>query len=197
LTFRALGFYIEAMTATESRGFDPGGYFAFDLARGAVHTRHGERVLVLAGDVLGPLVSTAVRQGDLTAVRMLGKRIGEDAARSLGVEVKAASPEAVITHASGMLALLGWGTLLFERWGQALVLALSGGPTLDPERLGLAALLGGLLTTLGGRDVACVPVDATRFVIVHPSIAEVVWGWTKEGKELTSVIARLQPEQTP
>lgn len=182
------------MSATESRGFDPGGYFAFDLARGAVHTRHGERVLVLASDVLGPLVSSAVRQGDLTAVRTLGKRIGEEAARSLASEVKSASPEAVITHANGMLALLGWGTLLLERWGNALVLALAGAPTLDPERLGLAALLGGVLTSLGGRDVACVPIDGTRFVIVHPSIAEEVWSWTKEGKDLASVVGRLQPE---
>lgn len=195
LTFPRVGFYIEAMTGTESRGFDPGGYFAFDLARGAVHTRHGERVLVLASDVLGPLVSTAVRQGDLTAVRMLGKRIGEDAARSLGGDVKAAAPEAVVTHASGMLSLLGWGTLVLERWGHALVLVLEGAPNLDAERLGLAALLGGVLTTLGGRDVACVPVNGTRFVIVHPSIAEAVWGWSKEGKDLSSVIARLQPEQ--
>jgi hypothetical protein len=194
LTFRALGFYIEAMSAIESRGFDPGGYFAFDLARGAVHTRHGERVLVLASDVLGPLVSTAVRQGDLTAVRALGKRIGDDAARSLGGEVRQSSPEAVITHASGMLSLLGWGTLVLERWGHALVLALTGAPVLDPERLGLAALLGGVLTTLGGRDVACVPVDGTRFVIVHPSIAEAVWSWTKEGKDLPAVVARLAPE---
>jgi hypothetical protein len=183
------------MTATDSRGFDPGGYFAFDLARGAVHTRHGERVLVLASDVLGPLVSTAVRQGDLTAVRMLGKRIGEDAVRSLGGEVHGATPEAVITHASGMLSLLGWGTLQLERWGQALALVLEGAPQLDAERLGLAALLGGVLTTLGGRDVACVPVDSARFLIVHPNIAEAVWGWSKEGKELSNVIARLAPEQ--
>lgn len=182
------------MTATDSRGFDPGGYFAFDLARGAVHTRHGERVLVLASDVLGPLVSTAVRQGDLTAVRMLGKRIGEDAQRSLGNDVKSAAPESVTTHASGMLSLLGWGTLQLERWGQALVLVLEGAPSLDNERLGLAALLGGLLTSLGGRDIACVPVDGSRFVIVHPSIAEAVWSWSKDGKDLASVIARLAPE---
>ena len=183
------------MTASESRGFDPAGYFAFDLARGAVHTRHGERVLVLASDVLGPLVSTAVRQGDLTAVRMLGKRIGEDAARSLGGDVKSAAPESVITHANGMLALLGWGTLQLERWGHALALVLEGAPALDAERLGLAALLGGVLTSLGGRDVACVPVDGARFLIVHPSIAEAVWSWSKDGKELAAVVARLAPEQ--
>jgi hypothetical protein len=193
LTFSAVGFYIEAMT--ESRGFDPGAFYAFDLARGAVHTRHGERVLMLSADTIGPLVSTAVRHGDLTSIRSLGKRVGEDAARSLGSEVKAATPEAVVTHASGVLALLGWGTLSLERWGRALVVFIEGAPQLDNDRLGLAALLGGLLTSLGGRDIACVPVnDGSRFVVVHPSIAEAVWTWTKEGKSLSDVVARLAPE---
>src|SRR5689334_11554679 len=122
---------------TEARGFDPGAYYAFDLARGAVHTRHGERVLLLSADTVGPLVSTAVRHGDLTSVRTLGKRMGEDAMRSLGGDVKTASPEAVVTHARGILALLGWGTLGMERWGRALVVALEGAPQLDADRLGL------------------------------------------------------------
>jgi hypothetical protein len=180
---------------TESRGFDPGAFYAFDLARGAVHTRHGERVLMLSADTLGPLVTTAARHGDLTSIRMLGKRIGDDAARSLGDEVRDASPEAVVAHASGTLALLGWGTLALERWGKALVLTLEGAPQLDGERLGLAALLGGMLTSLGGRDVACVPAhESGRFVIVHPAIAETVWTWTKEGSSLGEVISRLAPE---
>jgi hypothetical protein len=193
LTFSAVGFYIEAMT--ESRGFDPGAFYAFDLARGAVHTRHGERVLVLSADTLGPLVSTAARHGDLTSIRTLGKRIGEEAGRSLGDEAKASTPEAVVAHTSGTLALLGWGTLSLERWGKALVLVLDGAPQLDSERLGLAALLGGMLTSLGGRDVACVPAhDPARFIIVHPGIAETVWTWTKEGKSVVEVISRLVPE---
>lgn len=182
------------MPASEP-SFDPGAYYAFDLARGAVHTRYGERVLVLSADVLGPLVSNAARHGDLTAVRALGKHIGEDAARSLGQDAKEASPEAVLNHVSGMLALLGWGVVTLERWGGALVLSLSGAPALDPERLGLAALLGGVLTSLGGRDVACVPVaSASKFVIVHPNIAETVWTWAKEGAELAQIVARLTQE---
>ncbi len=193
LTFSAVGFYIEAMT--ESRGFDPGAFYAFDLARGAVHTRHGERVLMLSADTLGPLVSTAAKFGDLTSIRTLGKRIGEDAARSLGAEARSATPEAVVVHASGILSLLGWGTLALERWGQALAVVLEGAPVLDAERLGLAALLGGVLTSLGGRDVACVPAkDGLRFIIVHPSIAETVWNWTKEGGSVAEVISRLVPE---
>jgi hypothetical protein len=150
---------------------------------------------MLSADTLGPLVTTAARHGDLTSIRMLGKRIGDDAARSLGDEVRDASPEAVVAHASGTLALLGWGTLALERWGKALVLTLEGAPQLDGERLGLAALLGGMLTSLGGRDVACVPThESGRFVIVHPSIAETVWTWTKEGSSLGEVISRLAPE---
>jgi hypothetical protein len=178
-----------------SSAFDPGDYYAFDLSRGAVHTRHGERVLVLSTEVIGPLVSTAARHGDLTAVRALGKRIGEDATRSLGDDARRGSPEAVLTHVSGTLALLGWGTLSLERWGSALVLCLAGAPSLDPDRLGLAALLGGVLTTLGGRDVACVPIGGgARFVIVHPNIAETVWAWAKEGAELGQIVGRLAVE---
>ena len=72
------------MTATEARGFDPEKFYAFDLSRGAVSTRHGDRVLVLASDAVASLVASAVKHGDLTGVRALGKRIGEEAASSLG-----------------------------------------------------------------------------------------------------------------
>jgi hypothetical protein len=176
-------------------GFDPGGYYAFDLSRGSVETRHGDRVLILSTDTVGPLVSLAVKHGDLTAVRALGKRIGEDAARSLGSDVRRATPEAVVTHASGTLALLGFGSLALERWHDALVLSLSGAPPLDSEHLGLAALLGGLLTSLGGRDIACVPVEnGSRFVVVHPMIAEEVWTWSKEGQNVAQIVMKLERE---
>lgn len=182
------------MTESETSGFDPSGYFVFDLAQGAVRTRAGERVLVLSADVIGPLVSTAVRHGDLTAVRALGKRIGEDAATSLDGKVLDGSPERVVTHAASALGLLGWGLLSLERWGDAIALSLVGAPALDGDRLGLAALLGGMLTSLVGRDVACVPVAETRFVVVHPSIAETVWGWSKEGMDVGRVVSRLSLE---
>jgi hypothetical protein len=176
-------------------GFDPGSYFAFDLARGSVVTKHGERVLVLSTATVGPLVSLAVKHGDLTGVRALGKRIGEDAIRSLGSDVRDATPEAVVTHASGTLAVLGFGALTLERWGHALVLELAGAPPLDTEQLGLAALLGGLLTSLGGRDIACVPVaEGGRFLVVHPQVAEEIWTWAKEGRSVPEIVARLDRE---
>ncbi len=182
------------MTASEARGFDPGKYYAFDLARGTVSTRHGARMLVMSSDAVANLVASAAKHGDLTAVRALGKRIGEEAHSSLGAEVRGATPEAVATHAAGVLSLLGWGALSLERWGRALVIALEGAPELDPGKLGLASLLGGMLTTLSGRDVACVPVSGGRFVVVHPSVAEQVFGWSTEGIELAQIVARLGAE---
>jgi hypothetical protein len=62
---------------------------------------------------------------------------------------------------------------------------------LDDDNLGIAALLGGLFSALAGRDVACVPASAERFVLVDPSIAEQVWIWSKEGSELPEIIGSL------
>ena len=57
-------------------GFDPKGFYEFDLARGAVSTRGGARVIVLSDTVVASLVSAAVETGDLTVLRELGKQIG-------------------------------------------------------------------------------------------------------------------------
>jgi len=194
LTFFSDAFYIEAMTTSEARGFDPREFYAFDLARGAVSTRHGERMLVLSSDAVATLVASAAKHGDLTAVRALGKRIGEEAQASLASDVRGASPEAVATHAAGVLSLLGWGAFSFERWGHALVIVLEGAPELDPGKLGLASLLGGMLTALSGRDIACVPVSSGRFVVVHPSVAEQVFTWSTEGSDLAQIVAKLGAE---
>lgn len=172
--------------------FDPGGFYEFDLARGAVRTRDGARVLVLSDHVLGPLVSGAVKAGDLTAIRTLGQELGNAAAKSMGQRATELSPEAVLGHVSSVLALMGWGRLRFEQWGDALVATLDGLPALDPQNWGVASLLGGLFQALAGREVACVPVGTTgQFVLLDPSVAEQVWGWARGGAELGTIVGRL------
>jgi len=171
--------------------FDPGGFYEFNLAQGAVRTRDGSRVLVLSDNVVGPLVSVAVRNGDLTAVRRLGRQLGRLAARSLGRSALACSPETVLGHVGSTLALFGWGRLAFSRWGDALVATIDNLPALDDEHLGAAALLGGLFSELGGREVACVPVGEATFVLVDPTVAEQVWTWAKAGDELPHIVAKL------
>jgi hypothetical protein len=112
-------------------------------------------------------------------------------AQSLEGDASSHTPEVVLTHASSVLALFGWGRVAFERWGDALVAVAEGVPTLDEDRLGIAALLGGMFSSLAGRDVACVPIDQLRFVLVDPAIAEQVWLWAKDGDDLPTIVGRL------
>ncbi len=171
--------------------FDPGGFFEFDLAQGAVRARGGERVLVLSDSVVAPLISAAVGNGDLTSVRKLGRQLGEHAAHGLS-DPNASTPEAVLGQAAGVLSLFGWGRLSVERWGDALAAHLTGLPTLDPEHLGIAALLGGLFSALANREVACVPVGAEgMFLIVDPSVAQNVWKWSRGQTDVAAIVGRL------
>jgi hypothetical protein len=78
--------------------FDPGGFFQFDLAHGRVRTRGGARVLVLAENVLAPLIITAVQNGDLTAIRTLGSQLGSIVAQSLPAPANSLPPQTVISR---------------------------------------------------------------------------------------------------
>jgi len=171
--------------------FDPGDFFRIDLAHGSVSTRGGQRVLVLSDTVVAPLVSAAVQNGDLTALRELGRVVGTHAESSLGGNARHASPEDVLAHARTALALFGWGHLEFERWGQALATRLTDLPELDEDHLGVAALLGGLVSALADAEVACVPVGEGRFLVVDPTVAEQVWTWSREGADLSTLVAHL------
>jgi hypothetical protein len=175
--------------------FDPGGFFEFDLARGAISSRGGGRVLVLSDGVLAPLVSAAVEGGDLTAVRKLGRQLGEAAAGALDGAAPGRPAEEVLGHAAAVLSLFGWGRLSVDRWGDALVAKLEQLPRLDDEHLGVAALLGGLFSSLAQEEVACVPVgNDGAFLLVDPAVAQQVWKWSRAGDDVAAVVGRLAPE---
>lgn len=176
--------------------FDPGGFFQFDLAKGAVRSRGGGRVLLVSESVLAPLVNTAVAHGDLTAVRSLGSQIGSIVAASLGASPQGMAPAQVVGCAGAVMSLFGWGRLRLESWGDALVLHVEGLPPLDDDNLAVAALLGGLFSTLCSTEVACVPIARTpRYLMVDPSIAEQVWTWSKEGDSLGAISSKLVATQ--
>lgn len=179
--------------------FDPTGFFDFDLAGGAVRARGGTRVLMLSDTVVAPLVSSAVASGDLTALRRLGRHIGEEIRASVGGSASEHGPDTVLGHAAGVLALFGWGQLVLERWGDALVARVSSLPDIDESQLALAALLGGLFTALAQKDVACVPLmrsdggDRGAFILVDPSVAETVWSWAQAGHDIPTIVQQLAP----
>lgn len=174
--------------------FDPAGFFEFDGGSGEVRARGGARVLVLSDAVLGPLVAAAVQSGDLTAVRRLGRHMGELVRGSLEGAPEEAPAEAVLGRARAILGLYGWGSLDIERWGDALVARLGHAPVLDEDNLAMAALLGGLMSSLAHREVACVPVTGDgAFMMVEPHIAEEVWGWARNGETIAHIVDRLAP----
>ena len=172
--------------------FDPGGYFTFDLNAGSVLSKHGGRVLIVSDNVIAPLVSGAVSNGDLTSVRRLGREFGEAVTRSLPGPAESLSAEVVLGHAAGALAVFGWGRLQVQRWGDAMVAELEQIPPLDDEHLGVAALLGGLFSALAGKEVACVPVDRRGvFLLVDPGVAQQVWKWARSGADVATMVSRL------
>lgn len=180
---------------SEPAPFDPAGFFQVDPVAGEAHVRGGGRVLVLSDTVVAPLVSTAVQNGDLTAVRRLGRHMGEIVRGGLGGSPDALPAELVLSHARSVVSLFGWGALEVERWGAAIVLRLTHFPALDPDQLAMAALLGGLMSALAQREAACVPLDtAGAFLMCDPHIAEEVWGWSRQGKSVAEIIGALQSE---
>ncbi|MCB9595147.1 MAG: hypothetical protein H6719_20685 [Sandaracinaceae bacterium] len=174
--------------------FDPSGFFEFDLATGSVHARGTGRVLILSDSVVAPLVSAAVGNGDLTSVRKLGRELGDCVVEQLGGGVLDAPVETVLEAAAGVLSLMGWGRLQIDRWGEALVASLEQIPHLDDDHLGVAALLGGLMSRLADREIACVPVSAEgHFLLVEPSVAQKVWKWSRSGDDIAAIVGRLAP----
>jgi hypothetical protein len=102
----------------------------------------------------------------------------------------------VLSHAAAVIALYGWGGLRFEQWGDALVLEVQELPPLDRDNLAVAALLGGLFSTLCGQEVACVPIGASgKYIMVDPAVAEKVWGWSKGGDDLAAIVSKLESEE--
>lgn len=165
----------------------------FDLAKGEVRARGGERILLVSDDVMATLVSAAVGHGDLTAVRRLGRQLGAEVRHALGGAPHAIDANEVLTTVAQVLGVCGWGDLQIERWGKILVARLRDLPLLDEEHLGIAALLGGLFSALSEqREVACVPVAADgTFLVVDPSVAQQVWRWSRGGEAIAAIVARL------
>lgn len=150
---------------------------------------------MLSDAVVAPLVAAAVEGGDLTAVRKLGRQLGEAATAALAGPAADTPVEEVLGQAAGVLSLFGWGRLGVERWGDALVAKLDDLPRLDDEHLGIAALLGGLFSSLAAEEVACVPVgDSGTFLLVDPSVAQKVWKWSRGGDDVAAIVGRLAPE---
>lgn len=149
--------------------FDPSQAVTFDLERGLVHRDGAPSGVLAPAQALAALCAAAGPEATAAFARSVGAAMGRRVAARLAAgpegsvpgpaAVRAASPEAVVDHLGGEIALAGLGALGLERWGRALVLILDRCPV-GPEASGfLEALLEGALDAAAGRAVRAVVID--------------------------------------
>jgi hypothetical protein len=172
--------------------FDPTHSLEFNFDRGTVKLGgQSERVLVPA-DILASLLKGA----DPDTRKDFAHRLGTEAGRRVGERIDGtASIPAVVEHLGGELALMGLGSLGFERWGRALVITIAGSPLrADGDDL-LAGIIEGALQRAFGRASSVVPIqrdDAlVRLLVVSKGTADRVRGWLASGVSFGDALARL------
>ena len=175
--------------------FNPTGAVNFDLAKGRVGLdRACARILVPADTLLD--VCHAAGED---ALRDFGRRLGSEAGRRvaerLSDAVTTATAQTVVEHLGGDLALVGLGTLGFERWGTALVVTFHNVPFGSGGVALVAAVLEGALQRVFSRDVAAVALgadtDPVRLVVLSPAGGEKVRSWLDEGVSWGDALQRL------
>ena len=105
--------------------FDPTHSLEFNLDRGSVKLSGSLERVLLPADALASLL----RGADNDTKRDFARRLGTEAGRRVAERLDgSASAESVVEHLGGELALMGLGSMTFERWGRALVVAVQGSP---------------------------------------------------------------------
>ncbi len=182
--------------------FDPAHALRVDLDR-------GQLTLAGSGDqflVPSSWLAEWVGASSTDTVRSFGARLGTELGRRLqdrlGDSLQSVTVETLVDHLGGELALLGFGSLVLERWGRALVLTLRGaGAHASLEQLS-SSLLEATLQRAFSRDTAVVNLGRTqgelRMVVVAPDVRETVCAWVEQSVPFADVLVRLHnPDSTP
>ena len=175
--------------------FDPSQAVRFHLDRGVVELAGSAREMLVPADALLELCRGAGPEALLDFGRRLGGDVGRRLTERFGNELAQASPETIVEHLGGELALLGLGSLALERWGQAVVLAFAEAPAGREGGQLVAAAVEGALQRALSRDVRAVVVnreaEQLRIVLVGVHVADRVKQWVESGSALSDVVARL------
>lgn len=196
--------------------FDLSGIVRFDLDRGRVTLRDrtgandetSSRTLVPA-DALASLCRHVSREAVLDFGRRIGTDVGRRVAERLERELNEATPETLLDHLGGEMALLGLGSLRLELWGRAMVFTIESSALLetgssdprDPAAELLGAVLEGAIARGLGRDARLLPLsrDARELKLLacNPSTRARVEGWLAEGCHYGEALARLNDAGSP
>jgi hypothetical protein len=172
--------------------FDPTRAIVYDLGRGQLRDDEGNARLNLPASLVMRLCESAGEEATQDFAAALGADMGRRVRERMGSSGEAASIESWTEHLGGQLALLGFGDLVVERWGKALVLRVAGVPA---EMQGLVGvLLEGALHRALGRDLRLPGFsegDSAAYLVVSPSTAEKVYEWAASGRGLIGAIEAL------
>ena len=172
--------------------FDPTHSLEFNLDRGSVKLSGSIERVLLPADALAALV----RGADVETRRDFARRLGTEAGRRVAERLDgSASAEAVVEHLGGEVALMGMGSLGFERWGRVLVLTVQGSPLRAEGDDLLAGIVEGALQRGFGRATTVVPLQRddslVRLLVLSAETAERVRSWLGSGVSWGDVLSRL------
>lgn len=172
----------------EHSSFDPKKAVGFDLAAGQVCLTDNERAVIVPAAALSAVIAAA---GE-TSARELGLALGRSLGGRIGT-IRDDKVEDVVSELSRQLSIAGLGTLTLERWGRAMVIAVTGS-AIDNDPF-LAAVVEGMLGTASGRDLRTHPLsregETVRVLVGNVASIERVVGWLAEGTSFGDAIVRL------
>ncbi len=167
----------------------------FELDRGRVSFGADPHVLVPAAALLATCRAAGER-----AARELGRATGESVGRRLSQRLGSEPRESFGEAVDALGAELGWlglGALVAERWGEALVFRLDGGPLDGHEELDalLSGILEGAIEAWTGRAAHAVVIDRTadrlRVLLGGPRAVGMAQALVQAGADHHEVLRRL------
>ena len=173
--------------------FDPTRAVVFDLNRGQVTLDGGAAALVIPAEVLAQVCAGL----DAASVRQFGSLLGKHAGGRVRARLSAAlSPtlEVMVDHLGGEMSLAGLGSLVMERWGQALVMRIESCPLAQAQEL-MSAYVEAALQVAVGRQVTALVLthgpSTVRLLLCSRSASIKVKGWLADGRSWGDALAAL------
>lgn len=177
----------------DTSSFDPTRAVVFDLNRGQVALSGGAAVLLIPAEALAHVCAKL----DVAAVRQFGSLLGKPAGGRVRARLSAASPptlEMMVDQLGGEMSLAGLGSLILERWGQALVVRIESCPLAQGQEL-MSAYIEAALQAAVGRDVTALVLErgasSIRLLLCSKTASMKVKSWLAGGTSWGDALAAL------
>jgi hypothetical protein len=180
----------------DKSSFDPTRAVVFDLSRGQVtlQGRAPAPVLVLAAEALAQVCGRL----DAAELRQFGSVLGKQAGARIRERLRSAAGttlEEMVDQLGGEVSLAGLGSLLIERWGQALVVRIDGCPLGAPGHDLMSAYVETALLQAVDRELTALVLErgpeSFRLLLCGKGGSARVKGWLSAGGSWGDALAAL------